>query len=129
MNIPVTFSQQDGSDRFVVPVHIVSAPTAPAYHEEEATTSRITFAEQVRDGLAGDGAALLERAVAPPALPPPAAGTPPPQLLLDNGHSRQSNPPKRVRSLIARRSAGRAWRRCAPSFLVEQCRERTGAAA
>ena len=52
MNIPVTFLQQDGSDRFVVPVHIVSTPTAPVYHEEEATTSRITLAEQVREGLA-----------------------------------------------------------------------------
>lgn len=52
MNIPVTFSQQGGSDRFVVPVHVVSAPTAPVYHEAEATTSRISFAEQVRDGLA-----------------------------------------------------------------------------
>jgi hypothetical protein len=51
MNIPVTFLQQDGSDRFLVPVQVVTSPPAALPHDE-GSTSHIGFPEAVRDGLA-----------------------------------------------------------------------------
>ncbi len=54
MNIPVTFLQHDGSDRFLVPVHVVTvavpALTAAATisHSDAAPTGHTSLAELVR---------------------------------------------------------------------------------